>query len=199
MQTGQVVELEVAKQGAIFHGLATLLSQPSPVMSRSNSTAPLPPLPSANQRRASERDLTQPNPPVQASKSFQNLHDQQHTYQNHRPAIYGGATPVSPMHQHARHPSVPVLPMGPPQGAARSTSIQNLSTVPKPHGPPHVNGRGAGYPARNSVGDDQGFYQNIGPNGTAQHLQQPMPLRYTGPPGDSVIKLFFFVTIHEAD
>jgi hypothetical protein len=29
----------------------------------------------------------------------------------------------------------------------------------------------------------QGFYQNIGPNGTAQHLQQPMPLRYSGPPG----------------
>ena len=193
MQTGQVVELEVAKQGAIFHGLATLLSQPSPVMSRSNSTAPLPPLPSANQRRASDRDPPPLNPPVQASRSFQNLHDQQHTYQNHRPAIYGG-TPVSPMHQHARHPSVPAQPMGPPPppGAARSTSIQNLSTVHnKPqHGPPLVNGRGAGYPARNSVGDDQGFYQNIGPNGTAQHLQQPMPLRYSGPPGAPVTPRF---------
>ncbi|CAG0888922.1 unnamed protein product, partial [Darwinula stevensoni] len=34
MKTGQVVTLEVAKQGAIFHGLATLLSQPSPTITR---------------------------------------------------------------------------------------------------------------------------------------------------------------------
>ncbi len=37
MHTGPVVELEVAKQGAIYHGLATLLSQPSPVMGRANN------------------------------------------------------------------------------------------------------------------------------------------------------------------
>lgn len=34
MRTGPIVTLEVAKQGAIYHGLATLLSQPSPVMTR---------------------------------------------------------------------------------------------------------------------------------------------------------------------
>ncbi|KAF6270196.1 afadin, adherens junction formation factor [Rhinolophus ferrumequinum] len=33
-RTSSVVTLEVAKQGAIYHGLATLLSQPSPVMQR---------------------------------------------------------------------------------------------------------------------------------------------------------------------
>lgn len=33
-QTGQVVNLEVAKQGAIHHGLAALLCQPSPLMHR---------------------------------------------------------------------------------------------------------------------------------------------------------------------
>ncbi|XP_057595003.1 afadin isoform X4 [Hippopotamus amphibius kiboko] len=33
-RTSSVVTLEVAKQGAIFHGLATLLSQPSPMMQR---------------------------------------------------------------------------------------------------------------------------------------------------------------------
>lgn len=33
-RTGSVVTLEVAKQGAIYHGLATLLSQPSPMMTR---------------------------------------------------------------------------------------------------------------------------------------------------------------------
>lgn len=33
-KTGHTVTLKVAKQGAIYHGLATLLSQPSPVMQR---------------------------------------------------------------------------------------------------------------------------------------------------------------------
>ncbi|XP_077077407.1 afadin isoform X27 [Siphateles boraxobius] len=35
-RTGSVVTLEVAKQGAIYHGLATLLSQPSPMMPRAS-------------------------------------------------------------------------------------------------------------------------------------------------------------------
>ena len=30
----------MAKQGAIYHGLATLLQQPSPVMSRGNAAGP---------------------------------------------------------------------------------------------------------------------------------------------------------------
>nr|XP_012220775.1 PREDICTED: afadin isoform X9 [Linepithema humile] len=45
VRTGPIVTLEVAKQGAIYHGLATLLSQPSPVMTR-------------GPRRMSERDLS---------------------------------------------------------------------------------------------------------------------------------------------
>ncbi|XP_048258365.1 afadin-like [Haliotis rufescens] len=36
-QTGHTVTLKVAKQGAIYHGLATLLSQPSPTMQRAAS------------------------------------------------------------------------------------------------------------------------------------------------------------------
>ena len=32
MRTGNLVTLEVAKQGAIYHGLAALLAQPSPVL-----------------------------------------------------------------------------------------------------------------------------------------------------------------------
>uniref|UniRef100_A0A4W6EQJ3 Afadin n=1 Tax=Lates calcarifer TaxID=8187 RepID=A0A4W6EQJ3_LATCA len=36
-RTGSVVTLEVAKQGAIYHGLATLLNQPSPMMQRGES------------------------------------------------------------------------------------------------------------------------------------------------------------------
>ena len=37
MSTGPVVTLQVAKQGAFFHGLDQLLSQPSPVTTRHNS------------------------------------------------------------------------------------------------------------------------------------------------------------------
>lgn len=37
-RTGSVVTLEVAKQGAIYHGLATLLNQPSPMMQRGKNT-----------------------------------------------------------------------------------------------------------------------------------------------------------------
>lgn len=42
IQTGQVVELVIAKRAAVYHGLETLLSQPSPVRSRASS-ATLPP------------------------------------------------------------------------------------------------------------------------------------------------------------
>lgn len=34
VRTGPVVVLEVAKQGAIYHGLAMLLQQPSPIIQR---------------------------------------------------------------------------------------------------------------------------------------------------------------------
>ncbi|XP_015600396.1 uncharacterized protein LOC107270166 isoform X1 [Cephus cinctus] len=40
VRTGPIVTLEVAKQGAIYHGLATLLSQPSPVMTRAHKARP---------------------------------------------------------------------------------------------------------------------------------------------------------------
>ena len=39
-ETGQVVNLRVAKQGAIYHGLATLLNQPTPPMSRGGPPPP---------------------------------------------------------------------------------------------------------------------------------------------------------------
>ncbi|XP_053345304.1 afadin isoform X3 [Clarias gariepinus] len=38
-RTGSVVTLEVARQGAIYHGLATLLNQPSPMMQRASDRA----------------------------------------------------------------------------------------------------------------------------------------------------------------
>ena len=62
---GPVVELEVAKQGAIFHGLQELLARPSPLLSprgRPGSTQP--------------QQWIQGQPP-----------QEQHLYQNHRPGM----------------------------------------------------------------------------------------------------------------
>ena len=76
MRTGNYVTLEVARQGAIYHGLATLLSQPSPVISNRGGTttttsnqAPPPPPPSAGQR-------------IPQSKSTPALHHPSSDYQN---------------------------------------------------------------------------------------------------------------------
>lgn len=157
MHTGQVVELEVAKQGAIYHGLATLLAQPSPVMS------PRGPPPALSR------------PAVPQSRSVPALHQeaaQQHLYQNHRP---------------------PLMRPPPPQQGGRSVSIQNLhrgDPPPTSHmgqrqasNPALMNGHGQPRPPQFSP-EDQGFYQNVGPNGHAiPNLQQHMPLRYgNGPP-----------------
>ncbi|XP_038122619.1 afadin isoform X2 [Culex quinquefasciatus] len=66
VRTGPVVTLKVAKQGAIYHGLATLLQQPSPVIQRGG-------------RRMSERDMTRvgtsndPTKPPVPSTSGQQL------------------------------------------------------------------------------------------------------------------------------
>lgn len=49
-KTGSVVVLEVAKQGAMYHGLATLLNQPSPVINRGGTGY-------QGMRRMSERDI----------------------------------------------------------------------------------------------------------------------------------------------
>ncbi|XP_063706999.1 afadin isoform X3 [Culicoides brevitarsis] len=65
VRTGAVVTLEVAKQGAIYHGLATLLQQPSPITQRGG-------------RKLNDRiDFSVNNggkPPLPNSKSVPSLH-----------------------------------------------------------------------------------------------------------------------------
>ncbi|KAJ8314800.1 hypothetical protein KUTeg_006950 [Tegillarca granosa] len=51
-RTGQTVTLKVAKQGAFYHGLATLLSQPSPIMQRASPKKPASPM--INKQRPQE-------------------------------------------------------------------------------------------------------------------------------------------------
>ena len=198
MHTGQVVELEVAKQGAIYHGLATLLSQPSPVMSPRGitNTAPAHQMhsqPNAQGRHPNEREPSheQQHTKVTQSKSMTalsspaHLQQDQHTYQNHRPSFQGNdglrGTVPSAMEQ---------------SQTLRSTSIQNLPGQPgsPQHRPSTLMGhRQASQPALMNGGAivpshsnyahqqdiDQGYYQNVGPNGQPQQqLQQHMPLRY---------------------
>ena len=165
LRTGSVVELEVAKQGALYHGLATLLSQPSPMTSRSSSTmSQSKSIPSLHPGHGQPGFGGHPNDP----------HFQQN--QNH-PAFRssGGATYHGP----------PPVSRGPPGNnyySNRSNSVQNL-THPRQSNPPHqnaFNGR-TSQPIPPPIPSDeqQGFYQNVGPagpvggsSGDMQHLQQ---------------------------
>ena len=157
MHTGPVVELEVAKQGAIYHGLAELLAKPSPLLSPRGRPA-----------------STQPQ------------WNDQHLYQNHQPGPLMPQQQPGPQQQQ-RGPPPQQSPMTRPQPPPnmRSTSIQNLNQQPVPPSmmgqrqashPALMNGGPHGPPAAGPLrmnGEDQGYYQNIG----TANLQQPMPLR----------------------
>jgi len=195
MRTGPVVTLEVAKQGAYYHGLAQLLSQPSPVMSRHNGEGPSGPGYGTGPRRMSERDIRggpmgPPGPPPP------------HHHPNIPPQhmMHGGPPPVLPgrIPQSKSTPSLNASPGGdsqhnyqnqewlhhqipprqPPNGpGSRSTSIQNLSQ-PMTRPPPHAE-------------HEQGFYQNLVPPGP-QSQGGPPPFHrprfgsqtsLSGPPG----------------
>ena len=193
MHTGQIVELEVAKQGAIYHGLATLLSQPSPVMSPRGITNGPPPQvpahPSGQNRRFSDRETPQQHSKVTQSKSMTALHSpqhapqDQHTYQNHRPTFAS---------TDAIRPPMPATQQQ--SQNLRSTSIQNLTGHPtnaqhpsnligqrQTSQPALINGSATVTSHANYAQQDldQSYYQNVGPNGQPQQqLQQHMPLRY---------------------
>ncbi|XP_030761421.1 afadin isoform X2 [Sitophilus oryzae] len=79
VKTGSVVTLEVAKGGAVYHGLATLLQQPSPT-------------PHRGPRRMSERDLpsrVDSERSIPSSKSVPALH-QIHSPNQEQPRVPGG-------------------------------------------------------------------------------------------------------------
>ncbi|XP_040583955.1 afadin [Lepeophtheirus salmonis] len=152
MHTGKVVELEVGKQGAIFHGLATLLSQPSPLMSRPTPT-----------------DMRM----IPQSKSVPTLAGELHTYQNHKPGPpppsrgmvqpvlhSGGGRSSSFQNLNAHQQYVP-----PPSMGYRQGSIPILNR----------------YSNQTSSNDDQNYYQNINgyyppppPSTRPNHPQYPV-------------------------
>ena len=198
MHTGQVVELEVAKQGAIYHGLATLLSQPSPVMSPRGITNNAPAhqmhsQPNAQGRRPNEREPSQEqqHTKVTQSKSMTalsspaHMQQDQHTYQNHRPSFQGndglrGTVPSAvEQSQTLRSTSIQNLPGQPGSPQHRPSTLMGHRQASQPA---LMNG-GAIVPSHSNYAHqqdiDQSYYQNVGPNGQPQQqLQQHMPLRY---------------------
>jgi len=183
MRTGNIVTLEVAKQGAIYHGLATLLSQPSPVMGRH----PPPVAPYSNgmdygtgPRRMSERDLRGPpgdmrGPPgpgpfqarIPQSKSTPSLHHSpeghQHNYQNQEwlhhqmPVRTNGSRSASQQNLAGYRP--PPSEMGP-----RLPPPNDINHRPSPNQDPSGHRPPPGPPRPM---DDQSYYQNL-PNGQGQ-------------------------------
>ena len=126
MHTGPVVELEVAKQGAIYHGLAELLAKPSPLLS-----------PRGHPRPAS----TQPQ------------WNDQHLYQNHQVGpIMPQPGPPSQRGPGGPQQSPMTRPQQPPN--MRSTSIQNLNQQQAV--PPMMGQRQASHPALMNGGGGPG-------------------------------------------
>ena len=195
MHTGQIVELEVAKQGAIYHGLATLLSQPSPIMSpRGIASGPPPQVqghPNGQIRRISEREMPHQHTKVTQSKSMnalhspQNLQNDQHTYQNHRPSfpIPSSQKPIQQLHNQAstmRSTSIHNL-VSKSQASDLETTSSNTIGTRQASQPVLGNGIPPDSTHQNYTNQelDQSYYQNVGPNGQPQQqLQQHMPLRY---------------------
>ncbi|XP_036675180.3 afadin isoform X3 [Drosophila suzukii] len=193
VRTGPVVSLEVAKQGAIYHGLATLLQQPSPVIQRGN-------------RRMSERDLTRmggaestkslgplianshPNHSLSLSQNLNNSH-------NNTIGNSNSSSIINPLAAHLPNSkSVPALHHHTGSGTislanskSRSTHSlhNNTSAMGGVGGAAGVGGAGAGMLGQpngshnnanangNGNGNEQGFYQNLSVY-RAQNQSQPI-------------------------
>ncbi|CAG0912478.1 unnamed protein product [Notodromas monacha] len=115
MKTGATVVLSVAKQGAFFHGLATLLSQPSPAITRAGGQETMP-------RHTSERDIpgsvaSTPRPghvgaPPQHAYSQSYLAPGSAPQRRPMPPSAGGSNPTGAVYPGQRLPaskSVPAL------------------------------------------------------------------------------------------
>ncbi|PSN54552.1 hypothetical protein C0J52_07115, partial [Blattella germanica] len=153
VRTGPTVTLEVAKQGAIYHGLATLLQQPSPVMGRgprrmSERDLPSRLLSEQNHNGDSRRNLA-PHAPIQSSKSVPSLNSGNNDLVHGPTSPNSGpnSTPGTKQHEvfnpgYSRTSSTNSIPQkttyeaqAPPAGGAglRSKSSQNLNDPRSPN------------------------------------------------------------------
>ncbi|KAF5291704.1 hypothetical protein FQR65_LT11397 [Abscondita terminalis] len=135
VRTGSIVTLEVAKGGAVYHGLATLLQQPSPT-------------PHRGPRRMSERDLpsrVDSERTIPSSKSVPALHH------------------ISPNSEQPRTGTGTHDMFNP--GYSRTSSNNSINTNSTPMGPQNgiVNNQASlrSRSTHNLHQQDSGFYQNL--------------------------------------
>ncbi|KAK7020754.1 hypothetical protein SK128_026085, partial [Halocaridina rubra] len=195
METGPVVTLEVARQGAIYHGLATILSQPSPQTNRGYPGG----------RHLSERDLpskvlrehnqeppSHPHqaPRMQSSKSVPSLNSdignsvggKTASLEVFNPSYSRTSSNTSlsqPSSSHVSHHQHHHLQQSQQQPPVRSRSIQNLSDG-------NYQGVVGRHPSNpNLVVEEERYYQNVnfhqGPQdprmgSTRTRPAQPLPL-----------------------
>ena len=174
MRTGPVVTLDVAKQGAIYHGLAALLSQPSPVMAPRGPPAyggPEGP-PSAARRGAPPPGPRGAPQGIPQSRSTPALHQSpgdggQHNYQNQEWLHHQlGPRPPAPHHHSAQHLGGPRGPhdMGPRGGPHDPQGFYQNLAAPGPPGPPPLH--------------RQRFGSQTSLTGGPQVLKDPLNLSY---------------------
>ncbi|ELT96969.1 hypothetical protein CAPTEDRAFT_228923 [Capitella teleta] len=150
-KTGQTVTLRVAKQGAIYHGLATLLSQPSPVMARaaaSPSQRGMPPPTKGQQQRPLSENVDPRFQDPEYPRNAQRPINMQHSAQS-SPALAGqpheqmppsdpyGSYRGPPPHMAALAGLQPQQqpPMDPRESNLRSKSTSNLDQAQAEYDP----------------------------------------------------------------
>lgn len=144
VKTQSVVELEVAKQGAIYHGLAPLLSQPSPLMSRASGGMP------QQQYQPGSTTQQQPFAPISQSKSVSSLYPSQDSNQkifhnqNETPTFKSGVNEQSKL------------------GYNRSSSVQNLNPAQQTQQMFHQQQQQLQHLRQQHPSfEEQGYYQNV--------------------------------------
>ncbi|XP_056016214.1 afadin-like isoform X4 [Ostrea edulis] len=135
-RTGQTVTLKVVKQGAFYHGLATLLSQPSPVLPRASPKKPS--SPQSSKHRPSEEgpppynagpdmDRTRPFQPgmdPRQKQAMQSPHNRSSPALNSDSSMMPGGRTLREQPQHSPHR--PPHHRDPRVEDAKSKSMANL-------------------------------------------------------------------------
>ncbi|XP_064629486.1 afadin-like isoform X2 [Lineus longissimus] len=190
-RTGAVVNLRVAKQGAIYHGLATLLSQPSPIMQRAGSKQQV--APPADKSRPKSQDVSRFGPvmddgyvpppnryPAYQNRSLQEQHGPQSkstpSLPNEVPNDQHNTTydrrqqANAPYQQGARDPSrsksTSNLKQEPDHEEARRRQLMSTGSFPRDvqQGRSHPNLAGPDERNAGYPADSRPNYENYGPN-----------------------------------
>nr|XP_024215475.1 afadin isoform X1 [Halyomorpha halys] len=205
VRTGPIVTLEVAKQGAIYHGLATLLSQPSPVMTRGPRRMSERDLPSrvlSEQQGQQGRGQLPPHPQIHSSKSVPSLNTGNHEFE--RPNLNQTTIASNTM----PHPNHEVFNPGYSRTSS-TNSIPQKSYESQPHQNPHqIRSRSSqnlaehrqGTLPPNHIGPRQPSNPNLIPNNYNNHhipyQQPPYQHQQPSPVGDNGERFYQNLSIY---